>query len=83
MSIYSQPQPNGHVASNGLKLPPNRDESLRLLSITESSDNELDVKNRPNASVPDLKLAMPSSGANRALSAAGKIRRKIRLKRSV
>lgn len=96
MSIYSQPYQalsNGQSGGSGLKRgSPISGESFRLLSISESSDNdELEVKHRIGAkspppsvqTVPDLKLNMPtaSGAANRVASAAGKIRRKIRLKR--
>ena len=87
MSIYNQPyQPvsNGHAKriQNG-----GDNESLRLLSLSasDSSENFSELKQRTsnnNSSnlVPDLKLTMPN--ANRVLSTtAGKIRKKIRLKR--
>ena len=88
MSIYNQPyQPvsNGHAKriQNG----GGDNESLRLLSLSasDSSENFSELKQRTsnnNSSnlVPDLKLTMPN--ANRVLSTtAGKIRKKIRLKR--
>ena len=59
-------------------------ETLRLLDLSESSENELVTSNvnvNVNSKVPDLKLSMPTSRTDRALAAAGRIRRKIRLKR--
>lgn len=58
-------------------------ENFRLLSVSDTSDSELKQRSPSRTEkVPDLKLAMPSgSSANRVLSTAGKIRRKIRLKR--
>ena len=78
MSHY-QPVNNGQVRSRP------DPENFRLLSITESSDEASELKRRhsPKENPPDLKLNMPSGGggSNKMMSAAGKIRRKIRLKR--
>ena len=80
MSHY-QPVSNGQVRSRP------DPENFRLLSLTESSDEDTELKRRhspkdkmsPNP--PDLKLNIPGGGSNKMMSAAGKIRRKIRLKR--
>ena len=62
----------------------NNSENFRLLSITESTD-ENDDKNslkQRKSNTEDLKLTItPSTSSNKVMSAAGKIRRKIRLKR--
>ena len=88
MSHY-QPVSNGQVRSRP------DPENFRLLSITESSEEEdTELKRRhslskdknhkvsSNQNPPDLKLNIPQGGpSNKVMSAAGKIRRKIRLKR--
>ena len=87
MSIYHH-QPSYQPVSNGRPTKLGDIENLRLLSVSDSGD-EAELKQRGGGSpkisknVPDLKLTMPSgsTGANRVLSTAGKIRKKIRLKR--
>ena len=99
MSVY-QPS-SAAVAANIKKIPAvaHEGENHRLLSMTESSEDDQDedfgLKKRPSPTsvagsaaekrhlkkLPDLKLAMPQSSNNLMSSAAGKIRRKIRLKR--
>ena len=85
MSIYHH-QP---YVSNGRPTKLGDIENLRLLSVSDSDvEAEPELKQRGGSpkiskNVPDLKLTMPSGsiGANRVLSTAGKIRKKIRLKR--
>jgi len=87
MSIYHH-QPYQPV-SNGRPTKLGDIENLRLLSVSDSDvEAEPELKQRGGSpkiskNVPDLKLTMPSGsiGANRVLSTAGKIRKKIRLKR--
>jgi len=83
MSQY-QPVSNGQVRSRP------DPENFRLLSITESSEEDTELKrrhspkdNKVSSNPPDLKLNIPKGGcsSNKVMSAAGKIRRKIRLKR--
>ena len=74
MTLY-QPINNGSAVSNN-------SESFRLLSISESTDENDDKNLKQRKSQPeDLKLSMPNTSSNKVMSAAGKIRRKIRLKR--
>ena len=88
MSIYHH-QPYQPV-SNGRPTKLGDIENLRLLSVSDSDEAEAELKQRGGSpkiskNVPDLKLTMPSgsTGANRVLSTAGKIRKKIRLKRNI
>jgi len=82
MSQY-QPVSNGQVRSRP------DPENFRLLSITESSEEDTELKrrhsspkdNKVSSNPPDLKLNIPKGSSNKVMSAAGKIRRKIRLKR--
>ena len=86
MSIYHH-QPYQPV-SNGRPTKLGDIENLRLLSVSDSDEAELKQRGgspKISKNVPDLKLTMPSgsTGANRVLSTAGKIRKKIRLKRYI
>ena len=81
MSQY-QPVSNGQVRSRP------DPENFRLLSITESSEEDTELKrrhspkdNKVSSNPPDLKLNIPKGSSNKVMSAAGKIRRKNRLNR--